>query len=298
MQKVIGLDLGTYSIKALEIINNFSSYEIVNFYEKVIPDMPGLTREQAYPICLEQMFAENNLQADKIVAAMSGQSISSRIMSFNFSDPRKIEASMEAELETFVPFNLRDMIVDHQIIGQFQKQTIVLAVMTKKNYLANFLDYLKRVDIDPRIVDVDSLAFYNLSNMIDIDPTKCSAIVDIGHQKTSLCIVHEGVLRLFRSINLGGKYITDLISRDLELTFEESQAFKHKVSRIMTSSDKGLNLTGEDKIIAERITLAMSAIAKELGRTLYAFKNWEKTPIHEILISGGTTRIAGIEDFL
>ena len=214
MQKVIGLDLGTYSIKALEIVNNFSSYEIVNFYEKVIPEMEGLTREQVYPICLEQMFAENNLQADKIIAAMSGQSVSSRIMSFNFSDPRKIEASMEAELETFVPFNLQDMIVDHQIIGQFQKKTVVLAVMTQKTYLANFLDYLKRVDIDPRLVDIDSLAFYNLSNMIDLDADKCTAIIDIGHQKTSLCIVQEGVLRMFRSINLGGKYITDLISRD------------------------------------------------------------------------------------
>ena len=39
MQKVIGLDIGSYSIKAVEIVNTFKSYEITNFYETVIPNL-------------------------------------------------------------------------------------------------------------------------------------------------------------------------------------------------------------------------------------------------------------------
>ena len=90
MQKIIGLDIGSYSIKAVEIINSFKSYEITNFYEKVIPVSEDKTKEELLPICMEELFRENNLEADRIVTAMPGQFISSRIIPFNFSDPRKL----------------------------------------------------------------------------------------------------------------------------------------------------------------------------------------------------------------
>ena len=56
---------------------------------------------------------------------MPGQYISSRIMPFHFSDPHKVEAAVYSEVEDAVPFNLDDMIVDHQILGTMNEKTIV-----------------------------------------------------------------------------------------------------------------------------------------------------------------------------
>jgi Tfp pilus assembly PilM family ATPase len=86
LQRVIGLDIGSYSIKAVEIINTFKSYEIANFYENVIPNIDELDPDVVIPHCMEQLFRENNLRADRIITAMPGQYISSRVMAFNFSD--------------------------------------------------------------------------------------------------------------------------------------------------------------------------------------------------------------------
>ena len=94
MQKVIGLDIGSFSIKAIEIVNTFKTYEIVNFYETVVPTLEGVPLDAVVPVCMEQLFKENNIQADRIITAMPGQFISSRVLPFNFSDPRKIEASV------------------------------------------------------------------------------------------------------------------------------------------------------------------------------------------------------------
>ena len=54
MQKVIGLDIGSYSIKAVEIVNTFKSYEITNFYETVIPNIEGVPLDAIVPVCMEQ----------------------------------------------------------------------------------------------------------------------------------------------------------------------------------------------------------------------------------------------------
>ena len=298
MQKVIGLDIGSYSIKAVEIVNTFKSYEISNFYENVIPQVEELDPDIVIPACMEQLFRENNLKADRIITAMPGQYISSRIMAFNFSDPRKVAAAVLSEIEDIVPFNMDDMIVDHQILGSMNNKTAALVVMTRKNFLRAFLEHLQRIHIDPKLVDVDSLAFYNLSSYMDSDPTKCIGMIDVGHEKTSVCIVQGGVLRMFRSINLGGRYLSEFLARDLETDFTEAQRAKHRISRLICDADAGLDLEGTDKIVADRMTLASNAIVKELGRTLYAFKTWEKSPVTQLYLSGGTSRIKNFDLYL
>ncbi len=298
MQRVIGLDIGSYSIKAVEIVNTFKSYEIANFYENVIPHVDELDPDIIIPACMEQLFNENNLKADRIITAMPGQYISSRIMSFAFADPRKIEAAILSELEDAVPFNMDDMIIDHQVLGNMDGQTITLAVLTRKNFLRSFLEHLQRIEIDPKLVDVDSLAFYNLASYMSMPPGECVGLVDVGHEKTSVCIVQDGVLRMFRSINLGGRYLTEFLARDLETDFAEAQRVKHRVSRVLCDEDQATDLSGDDKLIAERMTLAANAVVKELGRTFYAFKTWEKAPLSKLYISGGTSRIKNFSKYL
>ncbi len=298
MQKVIGLDIGSYSIKAVEIINKFKSYEITNFYEVILPEVENVSMDAVVAQSMEQLFRENNLEADRIITAMPGQWISSRVIPFGFSDSRKIEAAIQSEVEDVVPFNLEDMIIDHQILGNANGKTLALVVMTRKEFLRNFLELLHRIKIDPKLIDVDSLAFYNLSTFMPVEANDCYGIVDIGHEKTSLCIMRDGLLRMFRSINLGGRYLAEFLARDLEVSYTEAQKIKHRVSRAITSQDAASDLTGDDKIICERLTLACNSLIKELGRTLYSFKSFEKTPIAKIYISGGTTKIANFPMFL
>ncbi|HET9238571.1 MAG TPA: pilus assembly protein PilM [Oligoflexus sp.] len=298
MQKVIGLDIGSYSIKAIEIVNTFKSYEVVNFYETVIPNLDGVPLDAIVPICMEQLFQEHNLTADRIITAMPGQFISSRVIPFAFSDPRKIQQSIAVELEEYVPFNMEDMIVDHQILGHSKGQTMALAVMTRKAFLRNFLDLLSRVNIDPKLVDVDSLAFYNLCPTIVAQENECYALVDVGNEKTSVCIIKGGVLRMFRSINLGGRYITDFLARDLECSFHEAQRAKHEVSAVFHTNYRGEDMSEREKRIAERTTLAAHAIVKELGRTFYAYKTWDKEPINRVILTGGTSKLKHFDRFL
>ena len=299
MQKVIGLDIGSYSIKAVEIINSFKTYQIKNFYELEMSYKDDVEKNVVLAQCLEQLFRDNNLQADRILTAMPGQYISSRIVSVGFSDPRKINMAVLAQVEDAVPFNMDDMVVDHQILGTAPDgQTRVMVVMTRKNFLKSFLEHLQRVNIDPKLIDVDSLSFYNLAPYLQADPDECVAMVDIGHEKTSVCIVQGGVLKMFRSINIGGAYLTEFLSRDLESTLAEAQNVKHRVSRLVCEADPGNGLSANDKLVAERMTLACNAIVKDLGRTLYAFKTWDRTKISKIFLSGGSARIKNMDTYL
>ncbi len=293
MQKVIGLDLGSYSIKAVEIINTFSSYDITGFREYPLAFGDPSTLDMRQADVLAEIFSQTEMEADRIVTALSGQFVTSRILEFEFSDPKKIAAAVSAEVEDFIPFDIDEMIVDEQMLGQTPYgANQVLAVMTRKSYMQKFLDQLQKVNLDPKVVDIDSLAFYNLSATMGIPDGKLAALVDIGHSKTSICIVKDGVIRMFRTINVAGKFVTEFLARDRETGFLDAQEKKHEISEIAIPGTKPAN-----SAIAQ-ITLAMHVITKEIGRTLYAFKSYEKQPMDLIYVSGGTSRLKNIESYL
>ena len=293
------MDIGSYSIKAVEILNHFKTFEISNYYESVLSIKEGQSRDEAVQANLKELFERNRIKADRVITALPGQYSSSRILSFNFSDHRKISAGVASEIEDTVPFNLDEMILDHQVLGGVGEQTLALAVLTRKKYIAKFLEQLQCINIDPKVVDIDSLALYNLVPYLALETGKPTALIDIGHEKTSICIVQDGILRMFRSINIGGRFITEFLAREFSLSFTDAEKLKHKVSQVISpaKSEKS-SLKEEEKAVAERITQACDSIFREIGRTLYSFKDWGQAPVDSIILSGGTSLIEGLDNYL
>lgn len=284
----------------MEIIHSLSSYEITGFHEKILPvSSHQHTNPQDVHQAMEQLFVENHIAADRIITAMPGQHISSRMLTLPFSEPRKVSSSIYFEVEDLVPFSLNDMIIDHQILGLKDGKSQVLVVMVQKKLMASFLDQLSHVHIDPKIVDVDSLSFLNMAHHIPSEPDELYAMVDFGHEKTSVCIMEGDMLRMFRTLNVGGKYITEVLARDLEISFEESQTIKHELSAIVSEhAPNDLDLSPADLEIARKIGIAGYGFSKDLARTLFAFKSHEKKDITKIVISGGTSKLRGFVRYL
>lgn len=297
MQKIIALDIGSYSIKAVEILNHFKSYEISNFYEEPILDVEG-DRQEGVRRAMANIFNNNEIDADRIVTAMPGQYISSRILEFNFSESQKIAAAVYGEIEDITPFQLEDMTIDHQVLGTLDGKTSALVVLTKNTFLEDFLEKLEHVKIDPKIIDIDSLSFYNLCPALEMEEGQVYGIIDIGHEKTSLVVVQNGVLRMFRAINLGGRYITDFIARDMEVSFDEAERLKHEFG--VAICDENDDMGGDKKAqkVAEIVTVASKSIMRELGRSLYRFKSLEKTPLKKLFICGGSAKIKNYSKYL
>ena len=73
---------------------------------------------------------------------------------------------------------------------------------------------------------------------------------------------------------------------------------KHQVSQVFCDEDRGEDLDKEQYMVAERTTLAMNTLVKELSRTLYAFKTSGERPVGVVYLSGGTSRMKNINLFL
>jgi len=316
MQKILGLDFGSYSVKAVEITHTFNAYRVEKFYEIAVPEIDGLDQDVVEYSAIRQLFTENSIEVDRTYTAMNGLVVSTRTFNFQNVKKRDIPLVVQNELEANAPFSLEETIIDQQIIDVNGGTTSVLSAMCRKENIEAFLSALKELEIEPKVIDVDYLTFINLFPFLDPgesksnqatngreqvwDPgDKCRLILDIGHLKTALILINNNKFVAARTIRMGGRYITEMLSKSLGVSFGEAQRLKHAVSYLEYKPDaKPSNGMEREFIVAQQMAVAAGDLVKEIIRTLHSFKAQERLIPSQIMVTGGTASIRNIASFL
>src|SRR5262245_5938918 len=112
LKNVLGLDLGSHTIKAVELAQALRSVELVRFH----PD----AREPAVPLATpaERMPRIQSCRRDNVVAALRGDRISVRRLTFPFAEKRRIAQAVPFEVEDQVPFDIDEMVIDWAHAGR------------------------------------------------------------------------------------------------------------------------------------------------------------------------------------
>ncbi|MBM3382510.1 MAG: hypothetical protein FJY29_08740 [Betaproteobacteria bacterium] len=317
MQKILGLDFGSYSIKALEITHTFNAYKVERFYEVAVPEIEGLDPELVEYTAIRQLFNENSIEVDRIFTAMNGLMVSTRTFSFQNVKKRDVPLVVENELEASAPFSLEESIIDQQVLESVNGTTSVLSAMCRKENIEAFLNALKELELEPKVIDVDYLTFMNIMPFVESEiPLQtevseenrlpihdygedCKLILDIGHMKTAMILVNNNRFVSARTIRMGGRYITEMLAKGLDVTYGEAQRLKHTVSYLEYKPDaKPMPGREQEFLVAQQMGLAATDLVKEIIRTLHSFKAQERLVPSQILVTGGTACIRNIVPFL
>jgi len=317
MQKILGLDFGSYSIKAVEITHTFNAYKVERFYEVAVPEIEGLDQELIEYTAIRQLFNENSIEVDRTFTALNGLMVSTRTFNFQNVKKRDVPLVVQNELEASAPFDLENSIIDQQIIDSVNGVTTVLSAMCRKENIEAFLGALKELEIEPKVIDIDYLTFMNLFPFIKTEDAlktevtgenrlpiydfgeSCKLILDIGHMKTAMILINNNKFVTARTIRMGGRYITEMLSKGLGITYGEAQRLKHVVSYLEYKQDAKATPGHEREFsVAQQMSLAATDLIKEVIRTLHSFKAQERLVPSQILVTGGTACIRNIIPFL
>jgi type IV pilus assembly protein PilM len=324
MQKILGLDIGSYSVKAVEILNMYKSYRVTGFHEVVVPEIEGVDDSDVALTAVRQLFRQNDIVADKIFTGIMGALVSTRFFELENVKKRSLGAVVQSELESQAPFRMEDVVIDHQLLETRGAMSTVLAVMARKEDIQYYLNELREISIDPKVIDVDYLSFMNIIPFFSMEDDGQHAVtpalspasdngkkehsfrkssyrllVDIGHQKTSVVLFRGEKLVAARTIRMAGRYFTEFLQKNLNVTYGESQRIKHAVSRIEVS-DSARPAAGEERefLVARLLGVAVVELVKEIARTLHSFTTQEKEFPEALYLSGGSAVMVGLKEHL
>src|SRR3989338_801885 len=100
-QTVLGIDIGSYSVKVAKLTRYLKDFELLSFHEQILPTNQRLTHEEALAAALRSLFEKNELTADFISVGIPANHVSCRVLELPFTNAKKIEQTFSYELEGF-----------------------------------------------------------------------------------------------------------------------------------------------------------------------------------------------------
>ncbi|MBW2277685.1 MAG: pilus assembly protein PilM [Deltaproteobacteria bacterium] len=280
---VVGLDLGSYSAKAVVAKMGFRGSEVVGFdTEPVELDENGRSDEQAVFEAAGRLLKRLGSSAETIHCAISGEHVYLTSLSLPVSASRRLDQVLTFEIDDALPYDIDDAVFDHVVLERAGDEMHLLAAVVPVSRVRELLTGLGEQGIDPRETGVAPLV-YRLDTSEEGSPGEVVAIVDIGHRRTNVAVVGDQV-RTTRTILRGGRDFTERLAQTGSVTFTEAEAYKRRDG-----------LAGK---VGQVLREGLVPVVRELRQTLkghLAAGGRRVTPVH---LCGGGALIQGIEPYL
>ncbi len=283
--KVVGLDLGSHTVKAVELRQTLRGLEVERL--KAMPAVPGGAPS---PDALRNFFRAHRLPTDRVVTAVPGDRLTHRHLRLPFTDRKRIGQAVPFEVEGEIPFPLEDVFVDWQLVGGDREHAEAAATVIPRAEVASRLGVLRQAGVAPRIVDAEGLVLANLSEVLDLGGSRL--LLDVGHRKTTLCLLADGKPRAARTIPIAGRAITQAIARERGLAEPDAEQLK---------CEGHLFASGLETQSAAA-SAVLDRLVRELVRTLGALEPLmggpARTSLQQITLLGGTARLHRLDEYL
>ena len=152
---LIGLDIGTRSVKAVEMSWASGAPVITGFGYAPLPS------PQAVPETVLRVLQESSFHTREVVTSVSGKSVIVRYLTMLKMSREDLKSAIKFEADKYIPFDVEDVILDcHPFdsdgIGDLaDNETRVLLVACKRAVIDEQMRILAEVGLQPVAVDVD-----------------------------------------------------------------------------------------------------------------------------------------------
>jgi type IV pilus assembly protein PilM len=291
---LIGLDIGSSSIKAVELKQKGDGYEVVNLgLEPLGQDtvVDGAIMDSlAVSSAIEKIFTESKIKTRNVATSVSGHSVIVKRIIVGATTEEELAAAIPYEAQQHIPFDMSDVNLSYQPLGQAPNGMEVMLVAVKREKILNHTNVLSQAGKTPMVVDIDAFALQNAFEMnYEPSPEVTVALLNIGASIMNINIIRGGVPLFTRDVSVGGNQYTDTLQKELDLSFEDAEKLKQ--------GQEMPNVSPEAR--GAHIRSVSDILLLEIQKTLDFFRQSTATEnIQQIYVAGGTSRIEGLVDLL
>jgi len=295
-KSTVGLDIGANSVKLVKLDHTKDGYAVAAIGIREFPPEAIVADEirdrEAVIFNIQSLIDQTDPKIKNVVVSISGHGVITDRFTIDKKTGAEAEQAILFETEQRAPFDIDDVSLDYHIISTNDEENKmdVLLVAARREYLVMFLELIQDCGLNPVIVDDDSLAIYNsYINNYDVDPTRTTALVNIGHDVTNITYIVDGQYQSTRDVSSGTRDVYDAIQKEFRLNPElTNKAIKGEMQDSVDQDMlKATIIAATDELISG-IELAFSY-----------FKSQAKIDnVEWLVLSGGGALIPYLPEFL
>jgi len=304
MSKAFGLDIGATSIKAVWLGIEKNVFQLIS-HTMVPTPAKGILSES--PLDMEEIAGaiKKAVETAKIATknvniALAENQVYTKIIEMPALSDKELSLAINWEAEQYIPVPLSSVYLVWTVLNPAQKnqkkmsnkiQVLVIGapIITINKYQKILaMSGLNVVAIETEILSVvRALTYQREVSKTNFPPT---VILNMGSVSTALALVIDKIIAFTYSIPVGGIAINRAIEADLGVSLIQAEEYK-KVYGISRGSNS--------ERIGKAVTPILNSILSEVKKVMvfYSQKYKEHGPIQQIILSGGTAKLPGIDLF-
>lgn len=303
--KIVGLDLGTHTVKVCELVTTFRNFELVGFGHEPVGAVDEAPDFEALAAAAHRLLERRGLLNETLMCALPPGMTATTSLDLPFDQPKKIEAVLPMQLDDLLPVPVDDVVYDYQITERREDGGArVLVAYVRRDRFAELLAALEEAGIDPKVVGIGPLTTFNLyDHAVGAEANAPVAMLDLGHGHSELSVYDGGEPRVVRDITGGGRDVTMALARAFHVEPEQAERGKLQEGFIAPEGFVPQDVdpaTGasRQKLVADTCRGALRGLVREVRRSLVAHEMASGHAVERIYLTGGASLLRGMTEYL
>ncbi|NVM21458.1 MAG: type IV pilus assembly protein PilM [Desulfobacterales bacterium] len=293
---LIGLDIGSRTIKLAEVVRKKGRRILQKFGMANLPEgaiVEGRIKEPGVVAgTIRQLVRDLKVKEQNVATSVAGYSvIIKKIVTGKMSD-EELQDSIQYEAEQYIPFDVKDVNIDFQILEEHEanpNQMNVMLVAAKKEVINEYVSLIETANLNLCVIDVDVFALETAFEENYFDKENNVALIDIGANKLNVNIIRNNVSAFTRDVDIGGEEITREIVSRFDCSFEEAEGIKFRPATGKMPKEE----------LQEIFSSFISKWSGEIRRVIdFYYSTYPDVEIKRIIVSGGAIQSPGLVEYL
>lgn len=311
MSEIIGLDIGSYSIKLVGLKKTSRGPFLTCLGVRKVPQGVAKGDIDSVSGILKDLVKEVGLKTKKARVIVSGAGIHIRRVTMPSIPKKELSRALSWKMKDLLPFPVETARIQFHIQGEFVEEGIkkldLLIVASPSDLVDQTLSMVQWAGLQVSHLDVSAFALWNM--LLNRDRLKIGenvALIDLGSKKMSLYLFKDEILQFTREMTPAGDDLTRAImdgipsEKDPHLLYEKAERIKEEVGILPSSRDRK---EGDEKIDLPKISFLMRPVLErwvaEIGRSLDYYRNqFYGEKVDRIFLTGGGAHLKGFATYL
>jgi type IV pilus assembly protein PilM len=294
-KKSFGIDIGTQTIKIVEVSHINNKFYIEN-YSIWDDDIDSVIQQKSSDVAISSKEITNII---KVMIEKSGMHISEAyialpsylalftVIQVPILEEKEFLTTVPLEAKKHIPVPINSVQLDWINLGKnkAQDQYNVLIIAIPNTVADRYIEVSKSLGIKVKGFELDCFSTLRSINL----PKENTCLIDIGARTSTVMIVNaDKKLQTIQSFDFGGNHITEAIKQLKGCSILEAENLK-----------KYNGINGVDSQVTELIKARINTfIEMDVIRLLSNVKDTMNMDINNIVILGGASKMSGLKDYI
>ncbi len=295
-KQVVGIDLGSSSVKVVEIqqqedvliLKTYGELQLGPYAQTDLGKATKLSTEQQTE-ALVDVLRESKVTAKSGVMTLQLSTSFVTVFSIAASEKEDIGPRVRVEARKYIPIPLSDVTLDWSElppIGENDspvREVLVAAVQNEAR--AETFSLLQALQMSSQPTEIELFSTLRAVSKTD---DKSIAIIDLGAQTSKLYIAHEGIVRKIHRVFAGGSQVTQRIADQLQIKFEDAENQKRNYTQEVSHAQE----------IKRAVTITFERPLQEFKRVIDQYQIRTGIDVSRIIISGGSSAFVDMKGYI